>query len=260
MPRIGNELAVEVTIDVELGEALGQLVQRDRGGSEARGQLLAALERPVGDGDRLRVPGGEVRGGEIDHLAGADQQQVLVGERRVDALGELDRRRGHRNRRAADVGVASHVLRHRERALEKAVEDQAQSARRFGAAHRLLHLAENLRLAEHHRIEPAGDAKGVRDRAILRQRVDIRMERLGGHPVEALQPALDRRGFGGAEIDLGPVAGRQNRRFLDARLRDQVAQRDTQRVRLECNLLAHLDRRGRMVQAKGVERHVIDRK
>ena len=41
--------------DVELVQPVGQLVQRDRVGAEALGELLAALERAVGDGDRLRA-------------------------------------------------------------------------------------------------------------------------------------------------------------------------------------------------------------
>jgi hypothetical protein len=199
----------------------------------------------------------EVRGGELDHLAGADEEQPRVGERGKDALRELDRRGRHGDRRAADVRLRAHVLRHRERALEQPVEDQAQRTGGLSAAHRLLHLAEDLRLAEHHRIQAAGDAKSVRHRAILRQRVDVRLERVGGHTMKVLEPARDGRGIGGVDVDLGPVAGRQNGRFVDARLRDQVAQRGAQGVRLERNLLAHLDRRGRMVQTQGVERHVL---
>ncbi len=39
---------------------------------------------------------------------------------------------------------------------------------RFGGAHGVLHLAEDLRLAQHHGIEPAGHAEGVaRDEARL---------------------------------------------------------------------------------------------
>ena len=38
--------------DVELRQPLGQLGERDRAGTETVGQRLAALERPVGDGDR----------------------------------------------------------------------------------------------------------------------------------------------------------------------------------------------------------------
>ena len=53
----------------------------------------------------------------------------------------------------------AHFLGDRERALEHLVQRGAERAGGVGLAHRLLHLAEDLRLAEHHRIEPAGDAE-----------------------------------------------------------------------------------------------------
>ena len=157
----------------------------------------------------------EMRRRELDHLAGADQEHALLGDRREDALGELDRRGGHRNRRAADVGLRAHVLRHRERALEKPVQHQSQRTRRLGAAHGLLHLAENLRLAEHHRIESAGDAKRMLHRVVLRQRVDVRRQRRRVHAVKILEPLRNRCRLRAVEVHLGAVAGRQDRRFLD---------------------------------------------
>ena len=88
-----------------------------------------------------------------------------VGQRREDALGELHRGGRHRDRCAADVGLRAHVLRHGERALEQAIQHEAEAAGGFRVAHRLLHLAQDLRLAQHHRVEPARDAERVRDRA-----------------------------------------------------------------------------------------------
>ena len=48
----------------------------------------------------------------------------------------------------------------------------------FRRAHRLLHLAQDLRLAQHHRVEPARDAERVRHRLVARQRVDVGRERV----------------------------------------------------------------------------------
>ncbi len=106
--------------DVELRQPVGQLVQRDRVGAEARRQLLAALERPVGDGDRLRIAAPRnasrpVRSFRRRRSAAAAAPTM----RREDALGQLHRGGGHRNGRAADVGLRAHVLGHRERALEQ---------------------------------------------------------------------------------------------------------------------------------------------
>ena len=82
LPRIGSVLAVQVTMMSNSGSRSRHFVQRDRLGVEALGKPLAALERAIGDRDRLRLARGEVRRGELDHLAGADQQQALVAERR----------------------------------------------------------------------------------------------------------------------------------------------------------------------------------
>jgi hypothetical protein len=53
----------------------------------------------------------------------------------------------------------AHFLGDRERALEQLVQRAAERARLVGLAHRLLHLAQDLRLAEHHRVEAGGDAE-----------------------------------------------------------------------------------------------------
>ena len=243
-------LAVQVTMMSNCAQPVGKLVQRDRFGAEARGELAPALERAVGDGDRLRLLGREVRRRELDHLARADQQQPLVRDRREDALGELHRRGGHRDRRAADVGLRAHVLGHGERALEQPVQHEAQRPGGLRRAHRVLHLAQDLRLAQHHRIEAARDAERVRHRAILRQRVDVRMQRALRQVVEAREPVRDRLGLVAVEVDLGAVAGRQDRRFLHPARADQVAQRVAQRVRRERDPLAHVEGRGRVVEAE----------
>ena len=59
----------------------------------------------------------------------------------------------------------------------------------------------------------------------------------------------------GAAIDLGAIAGGKYCRFLDRRAADQVAQGRSQRFHLERDSLPHLDRRSRVIEAKGVERH-----
>ena len=75
--------------------------------------------------------------------------------------GQPHRGGGHADRVRADLGGGAHFLGDRERALEQLVQRACQRAGGFGLAHRLLHLAEDLRLAEHHRIEAAGDAERV---------------------------------------------------------------------------------------------------
>ncbi len=82
----------------------------------------------------------------------------------------------------------------------------------LGGAHRVLHLAEDLGFAEHHRIEAAGHAEGMaRDLAVV-QGVGMRAQQGGGHAAALGQPA-DRvvdRGMVGGAVDLGAVAGRDD--------------------------------------------------
>ena len=73
--------------------------------------------------------------------------------------------------------------------------------------------------------------------------------------VKICEPLGHRLGFGAVEVDLGAIAGRQDRRFLDPLPTDQVAQRLAQRLGLEHDLLPHLERRGGVVEAEGVKRH-----
>ena len=60
--------------------------------------------------------------------------------------------------------------------LKQLVQHQPQRARLLGAAHRLLHLAEDLRLAQHHGVEPARHAEGMLHRALPRQGVDVGLQ------------------------------------------------------------------------------------
>ena len=155
--------------------------------------------------------------------------------------------------------MRAHVLGNGKRALEQAVEHQPQRARRLGGLYRLLHLAQDLRLAQHHRIEPARDAERMRDGFLLRQGIDILRQRHLGLAMEGFEPLHDRLGRGAIEVDLGPVAGREDRRFLDLRLAEEIAQCGTQRIDLERKALPHLERRGAVVEAKCVQRHGLDR-
>ena len=67
--------------------------------------------------------------------------------------------------------------------------------------------------------------------------------------VEVFQPLHDRSRLGAVDVDLGPVAGRQDRGFLHLRPAQEVAQGVPQRFRLESDLLPHVERGGLVVEA-----------
>jgi hypothetical protein len=85
----------------------------------------------------------------------------------------------------------------RERALKKLVEQQAERAGLLRGAHGVLELAEDLRLAQHHGIEPARHAERVLDRVLARQLIHVRIEVLrfsaDGNRRASAAPAAARR-------------------------------------------------------------------
>jgi hypothetical protein len=120
---------------------------------------------------------------------------------------------------------------------------------------RFLHLAEDLRFAQHHRVQAGGDAEGVAHGLTVGQHVQMRVELPRGKPLAMCQPPGQRRGhltrlLGGA-IDFGAVAGRQDRPFGHQRAQAaaHVGQRFAQPLPRKGNTLAHRDRRGGVIQS-----------
>jgi hypothetical protein len=60
--------------------------------------------------------------------------------------------------------------------LKEFVQRRTKSAGLLGNAYRLLHLAENLRLAENHRIEPTGNPKGMANGIAFGIGVEVRLD------------------------------------------------------------------------------------
>src|SRR5688500_9590157 len=229
---------------------LGERAQLERARVQGPGEALGALDRTVGAGDaRLRLRG-EMRGDELDHLARADEEDALVLEAWVNARRQLDGGGGHRDARRADARGGTDLLRHCERALEQAMQQASQRARRFRGARRLLHLAEDLRLADDHRVEAGGDAERMAHGLLVRQRIQVLLQFLGTEPVILRQPLRELVGALPRDIELGAVAGRQDRRFVrQAAL--QLPQRLVQALDMKHHALAHGERRGLMVQSEG---------
>ena len=123
------------------------------------------------------------------------------------------------------------------------------------AAHRLFHLAENLRLTEHLRVEPTGNAKRMRDGTIGIQRVRVWRKRGRRQIARAFEPARDRFRRTAMKVHLGAIARREDRRFLDHPARRELTQRARQRVRRERHALAYVERRSRVIESERVERH-----
>ncbi len=206
---------------VELVQPRRQLGQAHHLGAEARGQRLATVQRAVGNGHAARLAGSEMGGGQLYHLAGADEQHPDVGQVFKQLAGQSHRGGSHADRVRADLGAGAHLLGDRERTLEQLVQRAAQGAGLFGHAHGILHLPQDLRLAQHHGIQPAGDAESVAGRLVVVQRIGVAAQLLGGDAAAVRQPVhhgLQLQLLAGA-IDFGAVAGRDDGRLGAARQR-----------------------------------------
>jgi hypothetical protein len=153
LPRIGSDEAVQETT-MSYSCSCSASERSSMAAVEAVREPLGALEGAVGDGDARRPLRCEVRRAQLDHLSRADEQHALVLEARENARGELNRGGRHRDALRSHARRRAHLLGDRERALEQLVQHRAERARGFRGARRVLHLAQDLRLAEHHRVEP----------------------------------------------------------------------------------------------------------
>ena len=131
----------------------------------------------------------EVGRAQLDHLARADEQHALVG------AGSAKMRAASFTAAAAIDTIArrsrsSSALPWRPRTCAGTACCSAVPSvpALLGRAHRLLHLAEDLRLAEHHRVEARGDAERVaRDRRSF-EHVGVRAQGRGLHSAHPGEP------------------------------------------------------------------------
>ena len=204
--------------DVGLAQVRRDLVEADREALELGRELARALDAAVGDDHAPQSVGVQVARGERDRLAGADQERGAVVEAREHRPGHAHggstppTRRSRRSR----VSVRTRL------ATEKAAWNRRFSigpgrAGFLGRAVGVLELPEDLRLAEHQRVESRRDREDMRDGAHVlvpvQAVVDARPEL-----VVALQPVAELRlARLGRAVDLGAVAGGDDQRLADRR-------------------------------------------
>ena len=141
---------------------------------------------------------------------------------------------------------------------EEAPEHGPAVADRLGEGRRLAHLAEDLGLAEHHRLETAGDGEEVARRLAVALDVEpppagrARARAPGRRAPGPSGRRPPRRAAGG---DLGAVAGREEERLGD-RPGEEVDEEVLALLRAVGDPLAELERRAAVVDADEEERRV----
>ena len=172
-------------------------------------------------------------------------------------LRQAHRSRGHRDRVGADPGIGTRALGGGEGVLKQAIQRAAEGAGIARAGPGLLHLAEDLRFAQHHRIEASGHPEQVPHGVAIAMPVQIGMQVVAAVRMDG-QPFGQRLAIVvGLCIQLGAVAGGEQDRLVHLRQRAQRCQRGSQRIRGERHLLAQGDRRGLVVDAEDVQAHAV---
>ena len=162
--------------DVHRGQRGRQLVEGHGRPRQRPRQLLGARPGAVGDVERERALLDEVPGGQLAHLARADEENGPADEPGEDLLRQLDGGERDRHRVPRDLRLRPHLLRHGEGLREQRVERGPDRLARLGERERVLHLPEDLRLAEHHRVEARGDAERVAHGLALGVGVEHRLD------------------------------------------------------------------------------------
>jgi hypothetical protein len=92
----------------------------------------------------------------------------------------VQRRAHHVLPGAIDAGLGVRALADAQRLLHQLVQQPTDALRLDGRLVCLAQLAEDLRLADHHRIETGGDPEGVVDRGLVVVDVEVRRQFAGG--------------------------------------------------------------------------------
>ena len=144
----------------------------------------------VDDDDVAGPEPGDGGGGQRAHAPGADDEHVEPAEPTEDGLGAGEPGLDEGAADQVDLGLGVDPLGHPQGLLEQRVERGADVAVGLGVGERAAHLAEDLGLADRHRVQPGGHGEGVGDAAVLVVDVEVRLER---GPVDPARGAERRR-------------------------------------------------------------------
>jgi hypothetical protein len=188
--------------------------------------------------------------------ARADEQGRVLPEVGEELLREGHRRVGDGHRAGADLGIRAYLFCDREGVLEQLRELLADGPGALCVAVGVLQLAEDLRLAEDHRVQPASHPEDVPQRGVvvqLEQRIGERRVQVVGVVQPVLQAPAAR--VVRHDVELGAIAGREQHGLVDAVDGAHGLERAGDLLPGEYHLLANFDRCRVMVQPEYFERH-----
>ena len=157
----------------------------------------------------------QVAGDQGNGLARADQQGLAALQVAEDLLGQAHGRKSHRNRVFADGSVGAYLLGRVEGGLEQAPQQRPDRTRFTRDGVGRFHLAENLRLAQHQRVQPRGHAHHVTNGSIVFMDISAGTQLIEAQVVVVRQPfqhAVCRKVVL-LYIELTAIAGGEDRSF-----------------------------------------------
>ena len=215
-----------------------QPIPRLGGGPDLPGERPRLLRRSVGHEDPVRPQIAQRLGRQRAHLAGAHQQHGAIPQVSEDLLDQFHRDLGDAAGAPGDLGLAADPLGGGEGPVAEARHERSRALRGGGQAVGLLHLAEDLGLADDHGVEAGRHAEEVTDRVPARVRVEVPFG-VGGPLQEEAARLLERLPV---HVALDPVAGGDHHGLAHAGPPGQAGHGVLELVAAERDLLAHRHR------------------
>ena len=246
--------------DVGAAGRFVKLCELDDLGHHGAGKLLGHAARALGGAIAHQDGAGallyEVPRGNFAHFSRAHQKNCAPLERTKDFTRQIDGHGCNGNRVRTDSGLAARSFCRRKRALQQMFQLTRDGSRGARHGEGFFHLAQNLRLAHHHRVKACGHAKQVAHRFLVVVLVQMRRKHLGFYAEVAGQEVGDRgvRALHGSQ-QLHAVTGGDDHALGDSRRRSQRAGGLGQVVAADRDLLPESDGRRLVVNANECECH-----
>ena len=234
------------------------VIERDRHSPDLLRQTRRAFEGAVRYDDRAHPSGNKTPRGSLADLSSSqhhDRPPVQIPE---DFSREIDGHRSDRRGSAGDLGFAPHLLGHPERVLEKLVEMAGGCPAIGGRSIRLLELAQDLGLADNHRIQAARNTEQMPDARGGFVRVERGVAPAGSLLKVSAKPVQHPERTDACRVILDPVAGRNNNRSRKPVDPADPRERLLELVRADGKFFPDIDRRAPVVDARADDIHLSE--
>ena len=219
----------------------------------------ACAGRAAGDHDLGDALAAQVLRGERADLAGADDEHAASFETAENLARQRDRGKADRHGAFAERRLGADPLADAERPVERLAQERSGAVTLGGGLEGVLHLSEDLRLADHERIESRRHAEQVPRRRHVAVGEQVRQEGVARELVILAEKRDDlfasALGVGAGDVDLRAIAGGEDDRFGGGRSRDERLDGGADVAAREIELLPQVHGRRSMTHAEEKQVH-----